>query len=348
MWRPCGVFDETYSSDMSIVRTKFHWICLIVSLLFVMIFPLFDNYYLLSLFNKMAIMTIVAMGLQILSGMCGQISFGQAAFMSVGAYTSCILTNIGLSFWIVMPIAGIVSGLIGLLGGTSALRVKGFYLAIATLALHFVIIWLTMHLEITGSTEGLHMDPPTFFGILIDTEPQKFYVIISVLALMTYGARNLVRTRVGRVFVAIRDNDLAAQVMGINLFYYKLLAFFIACFYAGIGGSLWVLWLNLAHPDQFGLMDNVYYLGMIIIGGLGSIPGVFFGVVFIVLLDEILMLVAPPLSTLFPSLGMEVSANLSLSIFGIAIVLFLIYEPRGLYRTWNVIKNSLRVYPFTY
>jgi len=348
MWRPCGVFDDTYSSDMSIVRTKFQRFCLIGSLVLLAIFPLFKTYYLLSLVNKMAIIAIVAMGLQIVSGLCGQISFGQAAFMAVGAYTTCILTNGGWSFWIAMPIAGLVAGLLGLFGGASALRVKEFYLAIATLAMHFVIIWLTMHMDITGGTDGLHMDYPSFFGILIEEESQKFYVIIPVLVLMTFAARNLQRTRIGRVFVAIRDNDLAAEVMGINLFYYKLLAFFIACFYAGVAGSLWVLWIGLAHPDQFALLENVYYLGMIIIGGMGSIPGVFFGVVFIMVIDEILLFAAPSISAFFPWLGMDVAANLGFSVFGIMIVLFLIFEPRGLYHRWNIVKSSLRLYPFTY
>ncbi|MDY7037167.1 MAG: branched-chain amino acid ABC transporter permease [Thermodesulfobacteriota bacterium] len=348
MWRPCGIFDDTYAKDISIVRTKFHWFCLIGLFLFLTVFPLFGGYYLVSLLTRIAIIVIVAIGLQLLSGVCGQISFGQAAFMAVGAYSTCIFMNQGVSFWLTMPLAGLIAGLVGSLGGTSALRVKGFYLAISTLAMHFVILWLINHLKITGGTEGIYISSPTFFGIPLDTVERKYYVIITLMVLLTVGARNLVRTRVGRVFVAIRDNDLSAQVMGINVFYYKMLAFFIACFYAGIGGSLWVLWLTLAHPEQFSLMDNVYYFGMIIIGGMGSIPGVFFGVLFIILLEEFMMIVSPTISSLIPALGMDIVANLSLSVFGMAIIFFLIYEPRGLYRTWTVIKNSMRKYPFTY
>lgn len=348
MWRPCGVFDDSYGKDMSIVRTKFHWACCIGVIVALGIFPLFENYHLISLLNKMAITIIVAMGLQLLSGVCGLISFGTAAFMAVGAYSACILVKYGLSFWLAMPLTGIITGIVGCIGGTSSLRVKGFYLAIATLAMHFVILWLITHLKFTGGTEGMFLEPPEFFGILLDTDIRKYYLIMTVLILATIGARNLVRTKIGRAFVAIRDNDLSAEVMGINVFYYKFVAFFIACFYAGIGGSLWVLWLSIAHPEQFGLMENVYYLGMIIIGGMSSIPGVYFGVIFIIGLDELMMIISPAISSLVPGLGMDIVANLSLSVFGMAIIFFLLYEPRGLYRAWSVMKNSVRKYPFSY
>jgi branched-chain amino acid transport system permease protein len=165
---------------------------------------------------------------------------------------------------------------------------------------------------------------------------------------MTYGARNMVRTRVGRAFVAIRDNDLAAEVMGIELYRYKLLAFFISCFYAGIAGSLWAHWIQMVHPEQFTLLHALNYIGMLIVGGGGSIPGVFFGVIFLRLLDEGVMFAAPILASLFPWIGIAPAASMSVSVFGIILIIFLIYEPRGLAHRWEIFKSSYRLYPFSH
>src|SRR4030042_1816494 len=202
-----------------------------------------------------------------------------------------------------LPISGIVAGLIGLGSGAPSLRIKGFYLAMATIAIHFVIMWLIPHLEITGKTQGLHPPAPQIGSFAFDSDEKIYYIIVTVMLLMTYGARNMVRTRVGRAFVAIRDNDLAAEVMGIELYRYKLLAFFISCFYAGIAGSLWAHWIQVVHPEQFTLLHALNYIGMLIVGGGGSIPGVFFGVIFLRLLDEGVMFAAPILATLFPWKG---------------------------------------------
>jgi branched-chain amino acid transport system permease protein len=168
------------------------------------------------------------------------------------------------------------------------------------------------------------------------------------MLLMTYGARNIVRTRVGRAFVAIRDNDLAAEVMGIELYRYKLLAFFISCLYAGIAGSLWAHWIQMVHPEQFTLLHALNYIGMLIVGGGGSIPGVFFGVLFLRLLDEGVMFAAPILASIFPWIGIHPAASMSVSVFGIVLILFLIFEPRGLAHRWETFKASYRLYPFSH
>jgi len=226
MWRPCGVFDETYAKDMAIVRTSRHWMALIVALVIFFFVPVFGSYYFVSFLNSLAIAIIAVLGLQIVSGFCGQISFGQAAFMAVGGYTSAVLTTkFGLSFWLALPLAGIFTGLYGVIGGAPSMRIKGFYLAVATIAIHFVTLWLLLHLEITGKSMGIVLDPPRLGVFEFDTDERMFYVIMPVMIILTYAARNLVRTRVGRAFVAVRDNDLAAQVMGVNLYFYKLLAF---------------------------------------------------------------------------------------------------------------------------
>ena len=349
MWRPCGTFDETYRQDMAIIRTPLRWVLLAVSVMVLLLVPVFCSYYFVSFLNTLAITIIVVLGLQIVTGFCGQVSFGQAAFMAVGAYSSAVFTTkFGLSFWIAVPLAGIFTGLYGLIGGAPSMRIRGFYLAVATIAIHFVTMWLLLHLDITGKSQGMPVEPPRIGSFVFDTDERMFYVIVPIMLLMTFGARNLVRTRVGRAFVAVRDNDLAAQVMGINLYYYKLLAFFISCLYAGVAGALWAHLTRVCHPEQFTLLNALWYIGMLIVGGLGSIPGVFFGVILIRVLDESVLLVSPYLASWLPWVGSAPAAGLGLSAFGIVLAVFLIREPRGLAHRWEVMKASIRLYPFAH
>jgi len=332
---------------MAIVRTWQHWAVLLGALTVLYLFPVFGSYYLISFINLASISVIVVLGLQIVSGYCGQISFGQAAFMAVGAYTSSVLTtDLGMSFWLALPLSGIVAGMIGMIGGAPSLRIKGMYLAMATIAIHFVVIWLVLHLEITGSFKGIYPPAPSLGGFEFDTDEKMYYLIVTVMLIMTYAARNLVRTKVGRAFVAIRDNDLAGEVMGINLYYYKLLAFFISCFYAGIAGSLWAHLITVVNAEQFTLLHALEYVGMLIIGGMGSVPGVFFGVLFIKILNELVLFTSPVLAGAFPWLGASPAAALGLIAFGLAVSIFLIFEPRGLAHRWEIFKASYRLYPF--
>jgi len=347
--RPCGVFDKSYALDIAIVRTWQHWALLIAALLFLYLFPLFGSYYLVSFINLLSISIIVVLGLQIVSGMCGQISFGQAAFMAVGAYTSAVLTiHCHVSFWLALPLSGIMAGAVGIIGGAPSLRIKGMYLAMATIAIHFVVIWLILHMEITGSFKGLYPEPPCIGRFEFDTDERMFYIIVTVMIIMTCAARNLMRTKVGRAFVAIRDNDLAGEVMGVNLYYYKLLAFFISCFYAGVAGSLWAHLITVVNTEQFTLLHALEYVGMLIIGGIGSIPGVFFGVLFIRILNELVMFTSPVLAKALPWLGSSPAASLGLIAFGLAMAVFLIFEPRGLAHRWEIFKSSYRLYPFAH
>ncbi len=347
--QPCGSFYETYGQDTAVIRTRLQWIIFCASLVVLLTVPLYGGYYMVSLINKIAISVVAVLGLQIVMGYCGQISFGQVAFMAVGAYASSILTlDLGWPFWIAMPAAGLTAGVIGIIGGAPSLRIKGFYLALATIAVHFIITWLVMHLKITGTTDGMHPPFPSIGTFIFDTDEKLFYIIVPVMLLMTYFAKNLTRSRVGRAFVAIRDNDLAAKVMGVNLFYYKMLAFFIACFYAGIAGSLSAHYYTAVNVEQFPLTEAVYFVGMLIVGGLGSITGVFFGVIFIRLLDELVIFGARPIAALFPFIGLAPAASLSVSAFGLILMLFLIFMPRGLAHRWEIFKASYRLYPFAY
>lgn len=350
MYRASGVFDKTYRQDIAIVRTWKHWAILIGSIVLLYLLPgIGASYHLISLINMISITIIAVLGLQIVTGYCGQVSFGQPAFMAVGGFTSAILTSqFEVSFWLAMPLAGIMAGLVGIIGGAPSMRIKGFYLAMATLAIHFLVIWIIMHLKITGGAEGIMVPYPRIGSFELDSQKRMYFLIVTVLITLTYAARNLVRSKVGRAFVAIRDNDLAAEIMGINLYYYKLLAFFISCFYAGVAGCLLVHLYTMGHPEQFPMFDAVWYIGMIIIGGPGTILGVFFGVIFLRLLDELALIGSELLAAWLPWMGEAPASSMGLITFGVILMVFLIYEPRGLYHRWEMLKASYRVYPFTY
>lgn len=347
--RPCGTFDVRYEQDLSIARTPAQQAWAMVGLIFLFCFPLFAGSHWLSVLSIITITVVCVQGLNLLTGYCGQISLGQAAFMAVGAYTSGILTTrLGLPFLVALPSAGIMAGLIGLVFGLPALKMRGFYLAMSTLAAQFIIGWVIKHLSITGGTTGMTVVPARIGALTFESERACYYLILIVTIIMLYFARNLVRTKGGRAWIAIRDNDLAAEMMGVNSYYYKLLAFFICSFYAGIAGSLWAHYLTVIHPEHFALVSSIWYLGMIIVGGMGSVTGTILGVTFIKLLDELVALLGPAFAVIFPGISETVSASLSLMFFGLVIILFLIFEPRGLYHRWEMFKAWYRLHPFSY
>jgi len=349
--RPCGTYDESYAKDMAIVRTRLQWIILVVGLIFLLSLPLFLGGRWLNLLNLIGISLIAVHGLNILTGYCGQISLGQAAFMAVGAYTSGVLTaKMGFPFWAALPCAALSAGVVGLIFGLPSLRVKGFYLAMATLAAQFIIPALISH-PLEGITNGVRslVVPVPKLGQMAFTSPQSmFYVIIPIAVLMTFFAKNLVRTGVGRAFIAIRDNDLAAEVQGVNVFRYKLLAFFICSVYAGVAGSLWAHWMRAINPDHFTLMDSIWYVGMMIVGGMGSTAGAVFGVAFLRILDELTKVGVMWLSGIFVAWGAFLQAALGPIVYGLVIMLFIIFEPRGLAHRWEIFKTSYRLRPFAY
>ncbi len=350
MGLPCGIHNYTYDQDMAIMRTKTHWALLVAFLVLLFtIPPLYFGGYLLSVANLIGITVIAAIGLNILLGYCGQLSIGHAGFIAVGAFTSAVLTNVlGRSFLEGLIAAGLMAGFIGLIFGIPSLKVKGFYLAIATIAAQFIIIWVINHLEITGGFVGIAVPYASIGGFVFDSEARMFYLIMVIAVMCTFFAKNLARTRVGRAFIAIRDNDLAAEVMGINLFYYKLLAFFIGCFLAGIAGSLLAHWIGFMNAEQFSLMESILYIGMIIIGGLGTALGPILGVIFIRLMQQGMIFVAPTIEAAFPALPAGFATGLAPMLFGLIIILFLILEPRGIAHRWMLFKAAYRLWPFSY
>jgi branched-chain amino acid transport system permease protein len=351
---PCGIRNYDYAEDMSIVRTRTHWALLIGFLIVLFTAPLYFSGTWLSLFNLIGITLIAAIGLNILVGYCGQLSIGHAGFIAVGAYASAILTNrLELPFIVGFLGAGIVSGIIGLIFGLPSVRVKGFYLAITTIAAQFIIIWIINHWGYTGGFLGItvpYASTQPFGNYVFQSRSSQFYLIFIIAALCVFLAKNLARTKVGRAFIAIRDNDLAAEVMGVNLLYYKLLAFFIGCFFAGIAGSLLAhLYYFSLNAEYFSFTESILYIGMIIIGGLGTSVGPIFGVVFIRLLQHLLTIeLVPFLESTFTMFPSGFATGVTPMLFGLVIVLFLVLEPRGLAHRWALFKSAYRLWPFSY
>jgi len=344
---PCGTFSQNYAHDMAIIRTRWQWVMLSVLLVLLFASPLFLSDRILTIITIIGITIISVQGLNILTGYCGQISIGHAGFMAVGAYTSGILTaRLDWPFWIALPCAALAAGIVGLLFGLPSLKIKGFYLIMATIAAQFIIVWVIIQARgITGGPDGLAVPRPQIGDFVFRSKASYFYLVTSIALLGTFLAQNIVRTRTGRAFVAIRDNDLAAEVMGINLWVYKLLAFFIGCVYAGVAGSLLVHYFSFATLDQFPFMNSVWYLGMLIVGGMGSIPGAIFGAVSLKLLDELVTIVGPVLSAVVAA---QAAASLALISRGVVIMLFLIFEPRGLAHRWDMIRSYYRLWPFSH
>ena len=318
---------------------------------FLALFPLFADEYWLSIVSTIAVTVIALQGLNILSGYCGQISIGHTAFMAVGAYSSVLLAeHLGLPFWLALPCAGLCAGLVGIFFGLPSLKVKGLYLALTTIAAQFIILYLIRNpfAKYTGGAIAMQVPAVTLGKFVFETETHFYYLIMVFTILMTFFAKSITRSHFGRAFVAIRDNDIAAEGMGINLHRYKLLSFFIGCFYAGISGCLWAFYAQVISPDDFTLMNSIWQMGMLIVGGMGCTLGPIFGAIFIKALNEICTIGGPILASTIPWLGSQVSAALVEMIFAMILIFFLVYEPRGLAHRWEILKESYRLWPFSY
>lgn len=342
-----GTFQENYAQDMAIFHSRLKWGVVVAFIIYLFACPIFSSDRMLTILTMMGITVISVHGLNILTGYCGQISIGHAGFMAVGGYTSAVLcAKLGVPFWAALPCGALAAGIAGLIFGLPSLKIKGFYLIMATIAAHFIIIWTIIQLRsITGGADGLSVPRPEIAGFVLKSKASYFYLVMVFACLATLLAKNIVRTRAGRAFIAIRDNDLAAEVMGVSLWSYKLQAFFIGCVYAGVAGSLLIHYFSFASTDQFPFMDSVWYLGMLIVGGMGSTTGAIFGAVSLKLLDELVTMVGPILSA---AVAPQAAASLALISHGLIIIIFLIFEPRGLAHRWEMIKAYFSLWPFSH
>ena len=303
--------------------------------------------YLLYLANLMAVLALSALGLNILIGFTGQISLGHAAFMGVGAYATAILASrFGLPFWITIPAGGALATGAGMVVGVPSLRIKGLYLAIATLSAQVIFEWVfTNWTSVTGGIRGLNVAPASIAGFRLDTDERIYFLILGVTVVHFLLATNLRRSRWGRAFVAVRDRDVAAEIVGVNLFRTKILAFMVSSYYAGIAGGLWVYFTKVVTPENFPLSLSIQFLAIVIVGGLGSIKGTVYGTVFMTLVPELLK-AGTGLARAFWPTAQSYLFPLRDVVFGLLIVVFLIFEPHGLAEIWNRIKRFFSLWPF--
>jgi branched-chain amino acid transport system permease protein len=352
--RESGVFKTTYASDMALYPLPIaRWALAAIALVFVVALPLALHEYYLSVINLVLIAIVGALGLNVLVGYTGQISVGHAAFMSVGAYTAANLAvHAGLPFWVTLPAGGAMAALIGAIVGVPSLRIKGLYLAIATLAGQLIIEWIINHTPAIsgGAQASIEVPRPELWGHQIKTQGQLYFFLLFFAVLAILATLNLVRSRIGRAFIAIRDQDIAAEIIGINIYRYKLLSFAISSFYAGVCGVLYTYYFGIANYEAFQITVSIDYLAMIIIGGLGSVLGSILGAVFVTMLPIVIRLVMEPLAGMFVASGelSSIVASTRLVLFGCLIIFFLVVEPEGLNRLWRNIRNYFRVWPFSY
>ncbi len=348
---PAGVFAVTYAKDRALLRTGKQRLALGVFVAFLALLPLIAGPRIVAIGNIMLISAIVVVGLQICTGYAGQVNLGQAAFMGVGAYTAAVLASqTGLSFLLTVPLGGLAAAGFGFVFGLSAARIKGFYLALTTIAAQFIFHFAVLNLPSRwlGGSNGITVPPASLFGYRLASDASIYYLCLIAAVIMIFGAFGIVRSRFGRAFVAVRDDDVAAGIMGINVVATKAAAFLIGAFYAGVGGALWAYLLRFIAVDQFTLFNSVFFIAMIIVGGMGSIVGALIGVFVIRVIQEAITTLGPEIAANFPFLGGEiVFASMNVFLGGV-IALFLIVEPKGLMHRWNIIKSAYRLWPYPY
>ncbi len=376
---PCGKYHEKYSQDHSWWQTTFIKGKMIALFAVVLILiPNVANDYWLSIFNILGYTILGALGVQLLIGYCGQLTLGHGAFIAIGAYISSTLLvafpwpqsfhDMGIAYPISIVIACIASGFWSVLFGLPSARVKGFYLILTTMAAHFITYkFILEQCAVSFTEKGNNFSIPynhTKLGPwLVDSISDVYYLMIIFVVISTVILANLIRSRVGRAWIAIRDNDISAEVMGINIVKYKLLAFFVAGFIAGLAGVLVVINAHMFNIEYFEWFLSLWLVGIILIGGVGSIHGVIFGSIFMVIVMELLQTGVDYLSYDIPELLQQYQwhylaaklTNLSTafnyireSVFGLLICVFLIFEPHGMAYRWQQIKNYFNLWPFSY
>lgn len=343
-------YFESYYEDIKLFKTLWIKIWLVVFAAGLLTLPLYGGAYLVYLINLSCLAVIGGLGLNLLTGYTGQISLGHAAFLAVGAYTTALLGgDLSWPFFLTLPAAGAVAALFGVAIGIPCLRLKGLYLAMATMSFGVVIEFLVITWEsLTGGVRGHYVPLVSLFGYELDVDEKMYYFLVAITAMMVLAAKNLTRTRVGRAWVAVRDRDVAAEALGVNLTLYKVIAFAVSAFYAGVAGGLYAYVMGYINPEHFTMMLSIEYLTMIIVGGLGSILGSILGAVFIVLTPEMIKLTAQKLEAIIPALEGRYDQEWNIAAFGLLIMLFLIFEPGGLNAIWGKIKTSFKNWPFTY
>ena len=336
------IFKTNYEQDIRLAKhggQVFWYAALLLALLLA---PAIVSEYWLAQVTFILIYGIVGLGLMLLSGFTGQFSLGHAAFLGVGAYTQAALTGAGVPFALAIAAAAGIAAAVGVIVGLPALRLKGIYLGIATLAFGFIVEEVFARWEsVTGGNAGKHLKDPNLFGLTLESGEAFYYLCLVLAVLATLGVLNLLRSPTGRAFVAIRDSEISAQSMGIQLARFKTLSFAISAALAGVGGALYAHKLKFISPDQFGVLQSIDLILMVVIGGLGSVHGAIFGPAFWIIAQQAIVIAKDWLP---PAIGQQ--TGLQPTVFGLILIAFVLFEPMGLYGRWLKIRVFLELFPF--
>ncbi len=335
------IFKTDYEQDIRLVKHGGHvfWYGLLGVVLLAA--PWWASEYVMSQLHFILIYSIVGFGLMMLTGYTGQISLGHAAFLAVGAYTEALMQAAGVPFLVSLSCAAIFSGVVGIIVGLPALRLKGIYLAIATLAFNVIVEEIiTRWHGLTGGNEGKHLKPVEIFGWKLESDAEFYYLCLALTVLCCLACINLLRSPTGRAFVAIRDSEISASCMGVNLAKYKTMSFAISAALTGVGGALYAHKLAFISPEQFTLFASIELITIVILGGIGFLHGAVLGSVFIIVLPQLISLAKDWLPEGMTPTGLQAV------VFGLILILFIIFEPLGLYGRWLKIRTYFELFPF--
>jgi branched-chain amino acid transport system permease protein len=336
------VMNRDYAEEIRLFRHRstLGWYGLL--LLVLVAAPAAVDTYTLSQLTFIAIYSIASVGMMLLAGYTGQISLGHAAFFAIGAYTSAIVTTQGAPFVLAVLAAGVLAALVGIVIGMPALRLSGLYLAMATMGFAFVVDEILVRWEsVTRGNMGIRVNPPTIASVAVDTEARYYYLALALAVLAVLAARNILRSPTGRAMIAIRDSEVAAQALGVNLARYKTTAFAISAFFTGIAGCLYAHKLFFVNPESFTILMSIELLVMVIIGGLGSLHGAIYGTAFVILLPQVIIAVKDYLPKY-----VQDQPGLEPALYGLMVILFIRFEPLGLYGRWVKLRFYFEMFPF--
>ena len=341
-----GYFKTNYAGDLSLVETRTRWVYLVLFLVFLIVYPFMASPFWLDLASQVCLAFIGALALMLLTGYAGLISLGHAGFIAAGAFTTAILfKELNASIFVTLPASGLVGALLGVIFGLPSLRLKGLYLALSTLALHFIVTYAGSEYESKrGYATGVIMDPPKLGPFTIEDPRLWYYVLLFAAFLVLILAVNLVRSRTGRAWMAIRARDVAAEAFGISVAFYKVLAFVVSSAITSIAGCLFAYYHGFVSVEAFSILMTIEYVAMVIIGGLGSILGAIFGTVFVVLLPYLIDEAADTFTV--PARMSTYLFAVKYASFGLIMIIFLVFEPRGLVGIWKRIQNYFILWPF--
>lgn len=335
------LMKKNYDQDIRLFkyRSTFFWYLALVIGCFAL--PLVLDDYLLSQMTFICMFAIASVGLMLLSGYTGQISLGHAAFFAIGSYTSAILVAKGVPFLLALPAAGVLAAMVGVMIGRPILHLTGLYLAIVTMGFAFIVEEILVRWEsLTRGSMGYYVEPASIGSFVFDTEPRFYYLALGVLIASLFAARNILRSPTGRAMIAIRDSEVAAEAMGISLAKFKTMAFAVSAFFTGIAGSLYAHKVFFINPESYTMHLSIELLAMVIIGGLGSLHGAVYGAAFFVFLPQFIVVVKDDLPVF-----LQYQTGLEAALFGLLIILVVLFEPMGIYGRWLKIRFYFERFP---